>query len=297
MDYLKFINPITHRIHSDIWQILSSGRISMSNPNQQQIPSHSELGQIIKSCFIAKEGYKFVSADYSGMELRIIAEYSQDPLWVNSFVLGLDLHSVLCAETFNISIDRVKDPFPGKPDISYRYLQKTINFMLAYGGSKFKLADIAQISVSEADKIIRAYFKKIPKVEQFLNSLAKSAIKNGYIRTDKYYRRIRFFPLLDKDNFKSVGEVERAAKNSIPQGTNSNITKLALCNLQDIIDKNNYPVNILLTIHDEILTECREDFTEEWKIILEQTMIKAAEVIITTVPIEVEGVISNYWTK
>lgn len=297
MDFLKFINPITKKIHSNIWQILSSGRISMNEPNLQQIPAHSELGQVIKSCFIPKEGYKFVSADYSGMELRIIAEYSQDPLWVSTFIEGKDLHSVLCSETFNIPIEKVKDSFPGKPDISYRFLQKTVNFMLAYGGSKFKLADVAQITINEADKIIKAYFKKIPKVEKFLNSLAVSAIKNGYIRTDKYYRRIRFFPLLDINNFKSIGEVERAAKNSIPQGTNSNITKLALCNLQNVIDENNYPVNILLTIHDEILTECREDFAEEWKIILEQTMIKAAEVIITTVPIEVEGIISDFWTK
>lgn len=269
----------------------------MSEPNLQQIPAHSELGQVIKSCFIPKEGYKFVSADYSGFELRIIAHYSQDPLWVNTFIEGKDLHSVLCAETFDISIEKVKDPFPPKPDISYRFLQKTINFGLAYGMSKFKLADTAQISVNQADDIIKRFFKKVPLVEKFLNSLAASGVKNGYIRTDKYFRRVRWFPKLDKNSFKSIGETERASKNSVPQGTNSNATKLALCNLQDIIDKNNYPVDILLTIHDEILTECRGDFAEEWKVILEQTMIKAAEVIITTVPIEVEGVISDYWTK
>lgn len=297
MDFLKFINPITNRIHSNIWQILQTGRISMSEPNLQQIPAHSELGQVIKSCFIPKEGYKFVSADYSGFELRIIAHYSQDPLWVNTFIEGKDLHSVLCAETFNIPIEEVENSFPPKPDISYRFLQKTVNFGLAYGMSKFKLADTAQIPLNEADNIIKRFFKKVPLVEFFLNKLAKAGVTNGYIRTDQYYRRIRWFPKLDKNDFKSCGEVERASKNSIPQGTNGNVVKLALCNLQDIIDKNNYPVNILLTIHDEILTECKEDFTEEWKVILEQIMIKTAEIIIFSVPIKVKGVISNFWTK
>lgn len=297
MDFLKFINPITKRVHGNFWQVLQTGRVSLSDPNLLQIPAHSSLGQTIKSCFISKEGYKFVSADYGQFELRIIAEYSKDPIWVKTFKEGKDLHSELCTLTFGISLERVKDPFPGKPDISYRFLQKTIGFGLSYGMSKFKLADTAQITVDEADRIIKKFFKVVPAVEKFLNSLAISGVKNGYIRTDKYFRRIRWFPNLDRSNFKSVGEVERASKNSVPQGTNANATKLALCMLQEVIDKNNYPVSILLPIHDEILTECREDFAEEWKVILEQTMIKAAEVIITTVPIEVEGVISNFWTK
>lgn len=127
-DFLKFINPKTKRVHSNIWQILSTGRISMSEPNLQQIPAHSRLGQVIKSCFIPKKGYKFVSADYSGFELRIIAEFSKDPLWVEIFKNGQDLHSVLCSKTFDIPIEKVKDPFPGKPDISYRFLSKTCHF-------------------------------------------------------------------------------------------------------------------------------------------------------------------------
>jgi len=265
--------------------------------NLQQIPAHSELGQVIKSCFVAKDGYKFVSADFSGFELRIIAEYSQDPTWVNVFKNKEDLHSVLCSMTFNIPIEDVKKPFPSKPDISYRFLQKTINFMLAYGGSKYKLADVAQIDIKQADNIIKMYFSKIPLVEKFLNMISSTAVKYGYIRTDPYFKRVRWFPKLDKNNFKSIGEVERAAKNTPPQGTNGSVTKLALCMLQDIIDMNNYDVKILLTIHDEILTECIESFAKEWKIILEKTMIQAAEVIIKTVPVAVEGVISDYWTK
>lgn len=163
--------------------------------------------------------------------------------------------------------------------------------------SKFKLSDTAQISLKDADNIIKKFFSKVPNVEKFLNMLAKTAIRNGYIRTDLYFKRIRFFPKLDRNDSISIGKVERAAKNSVPQGTNGNTTKLALCMLQDVIDKNNYPVNILLTIHDEVLTECLTEFAEEWKIILEKIMIEAAETIIKTVPVEVCGVISDYWTK
>jgi DNA polymerase-1 len=293
---LNFINKVTKRIHPEVWQILVTGRISMSNPNCQQIPSHSTLGRKIKSCFVPREGYKFVSADYSGFELKVIAELSQDPLWVKTFKDGGDLHSILCAETFDISIEDVKKPFPPKPDISYRFLQKTINFGLSYGMSKFKLSETAQIRVNDADKIIKKFFSKVPLVEKFLNLLARTGVKLGYIRTDLHYRRIRFFPQLDRDNFKTVGEVERASKNSIPQGINANTTKQALIDLQDIIDRNDYPVFILLTIHDEILTECREDFVDIWRPILEDTMIKAAQVVIKTIPVKVDSVVSDYWT-
>lgn len=264
--------------------------------NLQQIPAHSKLGRKIKACFKAREGYKLVSADYSGMELRIIAEFSQDPLWVKTFKEGGDLHSILCAQTFNIPIEDVGKPFPPKPDISYRFLQKTIDFGLSYGMSKYKFSDTAQISVNEADRIIKWFFKIVPKVESFLNSLAKTAVQFGYIRTDLHYRRVRWFPKLDKNSFKTVGEVERAAKNSVPQGTNANTTKQALVDLQTIIDNNNYPVIILLSIHDEIITECREDFVEEWKPILESTMIEAAQVSIKTIPVKVDSVVSDYWT-
>lgn len=294
---LKFVNPVTKKIHSSVWQIVSTGRISMSKPPLQQIPSHSELGQVIKSCFIASPGMKIVSADFSQMELRIVAEYSQDPTWIKAFNDDVDLHSLLCTKTFNIPIENVKKPFPGKPDISYRFLQKTIGFMLIYGGSKFKLSKVAQITVNEADKIIKKFFSIIPKVQSFLDLLARTAVKNGYIRTDTYYRRIRWFPKLSKSDYKSIGEVERAAKNSIPQGTNSNITKQALIDLQDIIDKGQLPVRLLLTIHDEVLSECEESFVPIWKPILEETMINAAKLIIKSIPVKVEAVVSDFWTK
>jgi DNA polymerase-1 len=130
-DFLKFINKKTGRIHPTYWQILSTGRISVKEPNVNQIPARGELASKIREAFIPRPGYKMVGGDYSGMELRIIAEFSQDPLWVNAFKDGQDLHSVLCAATFGIDIKDVKKPFPEKPSLTYRDVQKTINFGLA----------------------------------------------------------------------------------------------------------------------------------------------------------------------
>ena len=112
----------------DIWPILSTGRIAVSNPNLNQIPSKGEIAKVIRSCFIPKDGYKIVGGDYSGMELRIIAEFSQDPIWVNAFLEDKDLHSELAALTFGIDVKDVKTPFPPKPDLTYRDVQKTVNF-------------------------------------------------------------------------------------------------------------------------------------------------------------------------
>jgi DNA polymerase-1 len=220
-EFLKFVNKKTGRIHYNIWQILSTGRISVSEPNLNQIPSKGDLAKVIRSCFIPREGYKIVGGDFSGMELRIIAEFSQDPLWVNSFIDGNDLHSVLCAATFDIPITDVKKETPFKPGVTYRDVQKTINFGLAYGMSKFKLADTMQIEVSKADEIIKKFFKVVPKVESFLNTLGNLGKKRGYIRTALPFRRIRWFQNWDEarnphnpKGFAIMGEIERASKNT-----------------------------------------------------------------------------------
>ena len=128
MDFLKFINPVTNRVHTNVWQIINSGRISMKDPNLLQIPAHGDLAGEIKKSFIAEDNYTLIDSDFSGMELRIIAELSQDPLWVETFINGGDLHSILCAKTFNIELDEVKNPFPYKPEVNYRFVQKTVNF-------------------------------------------------------------------------------------------------------------------------------------------------------------------------
>lgn len=297
-EFLKFVNRNTGRIHYNVWQILSTGRISVSEPNLNQIPSKGELGKQIRNCFIPQQGYKIVGGDYSGMELRIIAEFSKDPLWVNAFNDGQDLHSVLCAATFDIPITDVKQETPFKKGVTYRDIQKTINFGLAYGMSKFKLADTMQIPVGEADKIIKKFFKVVPNVEKFLNGLGELAKARGYIKSGQPYGRIRWFAGFDnKENFIRQGEIERAGKNTPIQGTNGDIIKAALIKVQRFIDARALPINILLSVYDEIQTECPEDLCEWWKLELDKLMVESAQEVIKSVPIVVDCKIADYWDK
>jgi len=269
-----------------------------------QIPSKGELAKTIRSCFIPKENYKIVGGDYSGAELRIIAECSQDPVWITAFKEDKDLHSELAALTFGIDISEVKNSFPSKPDLKYRDVQKIISFGLAYGMSEYKLSDTMQVPIEEARKIINKFFSAVPKVKQFLHNLGELGKSRGYIRTGNIYSRVRWFPewhraqdINNTDTFKLLGEIERASMNSPIQGQNANIIKLALINVQKEIDLNNWPVSILLSIYDEIQTECREDKAEEWCKKLEEIMIKTAEVFIKSIPMKADCSIHDYWEK
>ncbi len=127
-DFLKYVNKRTGKIHMSVWQILSTGRISVRKPNLNQIPSKGDLAKKIRSSFIPTKGYKMVGGDYSSFELAIIAEFSEDPLWIQTLRDGKNLHTELCAATFNICTEDVKKPFPPKPDITYRDVQKTLDF-------------------------------------------------------------------------------------------------------------------------------------------------------------------------
>lgn len=171
--------------------------------------------------------------------------------------------------------------------------------------SEFKLSELLNISIQRAKTIINNFFKIIPKVNELLRTLGWVGTHKGYIRTLPPFRRIRWFPqwhkeLLESDDWnakKILGEIERAAKNTPIQGTNGDVTKLALYMMQDYIDSNNLPVNILLAIYDEIQTECREDYAEQWKKELERIMIEAAKVVIKRIPIKADVKVSDCWTK
>jgi DNA polymerase I-like protein with 3'-5' exonuclease and polymerase domains len=302
---IKEINPSTGRIHAQIWQILATGRISMSSPNLAQIPSKGELGKVIRSGFIPRsKEYVIIGGDYSGMELRIIAEFSKDPLWVKTFQEGGDLHSVLCSETFDIPIEDVKNPFYANPDITYRDVQKTINFGLAYGMSEYKLSSTILVSVDESRAIIAKFFSKVPKVKEFLDHLGDIARRRGYIKTAPPYSRVRRFPKWEylqknpSDQAKKwLGEIERAGKNTPIQGINGDILKLALINMQEEIDTNKWDVNILLSVYDEIQVEANRVQAESWLLKHEQIMRQAAETIIKTIPVVCECKISEHWEK
>ena len=300
MDFLKKVNPVTRRIHPEIWQILSTGRISVSNPNVNQIPSKGKIAKAIRNAFEAPAGYKIVGGDYSNFEARIAAEFSQDEVWCDIFKEGKDLHSELCANTFNIPLDKVRDPFPIKPDISYRDVQKTINFGTIYQMGPNKLASTIQVPVEHARKLLEDFYASVPTLSEFLNKLKSLGRTRGFIKT-KFFGRIRWFPqhskAIEQEDIVEIGKIERASCNSPIQGGNADCIKSCLIELQDIIDTRKLDVQILLSVYDEIQCLVREDLAEEWARIQEEVMIKHARLIVKTIPVLVDVKISNCWTK
>ena len=299
MDFLKFINPVTNRVHTNVWQIINSGRISMKDPNLLAIPAHGELASAIKQSFISEEGYTLIDSDFSAMELRVIAELSKDPLWMETFNSGGDLHSILCCKTFSIELEDVKNPFPYKPEVSYRFVQKTINFGLSYGMSEFKLSPTIQVPIDTAKQIINDFFAAVPKVKKFLDTIGKAGREAGRIRAPKPFRRIRWFPkhaeAVATNNTKILGEIERASKNHPIQSCNANITKLALIYIQERIDKESLDAKILLAIHDAILVEAHDSIVDYMKEVMQEEMIRAAKSVIHTIPVVVDTVTGKYW--
>lgn len=299
-DFLKYINPNTNRIHTSFWQILDTTRVSSGDkhsPNMQNIPAKVEY----RNCFIPRNGYKMVSCDFSGQELRLTAHGSKEPLWVEAFNKGEDLHSNVASMVFNIPLDSVKD----KPDFlrgkSYRDAAKTVNFGLVYGMSKFKLADTLSIKVDDADMIIKGYFKATVKLNEFLGSCRVYGMKYGYIRSFKPYSIIRYFPNWKESgmDFKEIGVIERASMNTPIQASGGQMTKRALVLLRNYIKQNNLSkdIYIVMTVHDQIDCEVREDLVQSWSTIQKSIMEEAGREIIKNVPVLSDITISDSWTK
>ena len=287
------------KIRTSFWQILNTGRVSSGNkedmkPNMQNIPADNKF----RNCFHAREGFKLVSVDYSGQELGIIAAGSQDPVWMKAREEEADLHSI-CADMVFKEEWRQADADEKK---KLRTAIKTINFGLAYGMSKFKLADTLQITVDDADELIKQYFTEFPKIGGFLKNLGNYGKYYGHIRTFHPFRRIRWFgnwrkDLHPKKDFKEFGTIERASKNTPIQGTGADMIKLAMIKIRDKIKELDYPVYMVTQVHDEIGCEVREDKAEEWAMIQGALMREAGMVIVKGFPMGVDHTISKEWSK
>lgn len=301
-DFLGYINKTTGRIHTNFWQILETHRVSSSEPNLQQIPAKKEY----LACFTAPKGYKIVGTDFSGQELRIIAEGSQDPLWLAAFNEGRDLHGELAAKLFSISIDSVKDKpeyvYVGKTkvylrDKSPRDVTKTMNFMLAYGGTKYKLSETLGITIDEADVIIQGYFAIVPKVRAFLERLAAYGVEHGFIRSYKPYSGLRHFHNADMRDRKVRGEIEKASKNTPIQMTGALMCKMAMVSLREKIKEVPYGVQMVLQVHDAIYCYVEEACAEKWSIIQKETMEEAGSIWLKSIPCKSDIIISDFWKK
>tara|TARA_R100001163_G_scaffold22324_1_gene18900 strand:+ start:4016 stop:5764 length:1749 start_codon:yes stop_codon:yes gene_type:complete len=294
----KFFNYVNcdGKVHTNFSQILDTGRVSSSKPNMQQIPSDNTF----RNCFVTEPGWVFVSSDYSSQELNVIAYGSQDPVWLDALERGLDLHGV-CADLVFEDKWRSADADEKK---KLRTQIKAINFGLAYGMGPFKLADTLQISKGEAEALIEKYFTEFPNIRDFLTKLGTFGTRNGYIRTFKPFKRRRWFdtwyPKIwdDRSSMQEFGSIERASKNTPIQGSSADMTKLALIYIFDEIQNNwKGDVKIVMTVHDQIDTVCKQEIADKWAVKMTELMEKAAIKIIPNGLLKADTNISATWEK
>ena len=298
-----------NKIHTNFHQILDTGRVSSSKPNMQQIPADNRF----RNCFTAPSGWSFVSADYSSQELNVIAFGSKDPVWINALKNGEDLHST-CAELVygELWMNSGEDDCAyfkrkGKCNCpSHKKLRtnvKTINFGLAYGMGPNKLGDTLNISVDDAKLLIEKYFQAFPAIQGFLDKLGNFGKKYGYIKTFPPYNRKRWFsnwyPRIwdNKSSMMELGSIERASKNTPIQGASADMTKLALFMMREVINKRDLPVKLVMTVHDQIDTICKQEYLDEWTILMQQIMEHAASKIVTNGLLKAEVTVSDCWEK
>ena len=298
-----------NKIHTNFHQILDTGRVSSSKPNMQQIPADN----IYRNCFIAPDGWSFVSADYSSQELNVIAFGSKDPVWLKALEEGQDLHST-CAELVYgeqwLTSGEEDCVYMSKKEKcscpSHKKLRtnvKTINFGLAYGMGPNKLADTLNIDVDDAKLLIEKYFEAFPAIKGFLEKLGNFGKRYGYIKTFPPYNRKRWFvnwyPKIwdNKSSSMELGSIERASKNTPIQGASADMTKRALVLMREYISYNDVPVKLVMTVHDQIDTICREDWLEVWTRDMKHLMEVAAKEIVTNGLLKAEVTVSKCWEK
>lgn len=256
------------RIHGTFNQtITATGRISSTEPNLQNIPMRTDLGRSIRKVFIPKDGYVFVDADYSQIELRVLAHFSGDEKLIAAYNGDADIHALTASQVFGVPIDEVDDVL--------RRNAKAVNFGIVYGISAFGLSEDLNISKKEAADYIDSYFQTYPGVKAFLDTTVENAKKSGMTKT--LFGRIRQIPEISSSNFMQRSFGERVAMNAPIQGTAADIMKVAMIRVHRRLKKENAKSSLILQIHDELLIETEQNEVEHVKKILEEEMMRAAE--------------------
>lgn len=295
---LAKINKKTKRLHPEFLQIrTATGRFACNNPNLQNIPRNSEEAPF-RECFNPEPGYKLVVSDYSGFEMRILAELSGDRKMISALNRGLDIHSYTASMMFNkpYSADFKKE----YPEL--RQIAKPIGFGLMYGMGPMGLTSQVymwtgkEITVEDGEDLIKKFFASYPSVEKWLNDTARSAIRRGWSTTPAGRKRWYDIPdRTDPDYRRKMGAIQREAKNHPIQGTNADAIKYALIFVDDYIKKHNIDGKIISTVHDEIVCEVSEDIAEEFGEILSQEMIRAGELFLKKVKIKSDAFVGDVW--
>jgi DNA polymerase-1 len=277
------INPETHRVHTTFNQVgTTTGRLSSSEPNLQNIPIRGELGKQVRQAFIAEPPSLLIGGDYSQVELRILAHLSQDLRLLASFSQDEDIHATTASEVFGVALDEVT------PEM--RRVAKVVNFGVIYGMSEYGLEQATELSREEAAQFIDSYFQRYPRVKEYIELTKQQAREQGYVQT--LMGRRRYIPEINSSNRQVREAAERMAINMPVQGTAADIIKLAMIRLQREIDKRGLKSRMLLQVHDELLFEVPPKEVEETKGLVEEIMPQAVEL---SVPLKVEVRVGRNW--
>jgi DNA polymerase-1 len=269
------------RVHTSFNQaVAATGRLSSSDPNLQNIPIRTELGKTIRKAFIADEGFVILSADYSQVELRILAHITRDESLIETFRRGADIHRATASKMFNVPEDQLT--------AEQRRAAKTINFGVLYGMSAFRLSNELNISTAQAKDFIDAYFARYPKIREYLDRTLEEARSTGKVTT--LFGRVRYIPEIHNRSFTVRGNAERMATNAPIQGTAADLLKLAMIALDKRLDGQSDGARMLLTVHDEIVIEAPERNAGPVAGIVKETME-------TIFPLAVPLAVETHWGK
>ena len=280
----QMVNPQTGRVHTSYHQaVTATGRLSSSDPNLQNIPIRNEEGRRIRQAFIAREGFTVVAADYSQIELRIMAHLSQDQGLINAFTQGKDIHRSTAAEIFGVALDEVTS--------EQRRNAKAINFGLIYGMSAFGLSRQLGIGRADAQSYMDLYFKRYPGVQTFMHDIREKAKAQGYVET--LFGRRLYLPDINSSNGMRRKAAERVAINAPMQGTAADIIKRAMIQLDQTL-QNDPDIAMIMQVHDELVFEVRSEKVAFYSELIKTQMESAADLV---VPLIVDVGQGNNWDE
>jgi len=281
----EMINPETGRVHTSYHQaVTATGRLSSSDPNLQNIPIRTAEGRRIRQAFIAEPGHRLLAADYSQIELRIMAHLSGDKGLLKAFANGEDIHRATAAEVFGVAADQV--------DGEQRRRAKAINFGLIYGMSAFGLAQQIKVDRNTAQTYIDRYFERYPGVLEYMDRIRSTARERGYVET--LFGRRLYLPEINSRNRMQQQGAERTAINAPMQGTAADIIKLAMISVDDWLRSESVPARMIMQVHDELILEVREDQVDAVREGLVDRMSKAADL---DVPLLAEAGVGDNWDE
>jgi DNA polymerase-1 len=285
----NYVHPQTHRVHTTYaLAATTTGRLSSNEPNLQNIPVRTEDGRKIRRAFIAAPGHKLVSADYSQIELRLLAEIADIPVLKQAFQDGLDIHAMTASEMFGVPVKEMP--------AEIRRRAKAINFGIIYGISAFGLANQLSIPREEAGAYIKKYFERFPGIRAYMDSTRDFCREHGYVQT--LFGRKCHYPDIKASNASIRAFNERAAINARLQGTAADIIRRAMTRMEDALAEKKLSAKMLLQVHDELIFEVPDDEVAATLPIVQHTMQDAPfPAVVLSVPLQVDARAANNWEE